>query len=68
MNLIQESQQTFEKIAKECQDRVIAKRAICADVDSNIRLLQLQRNEKGDRLSYYKNVIDSGKDKPVQAI
>lgn len=68
MNLIQESQQTFEKIAKECQERVITKKAICADVDANIRLLKVQRNEKGDRLSFYKNVIDSGRDKPMHAM
>lgn len=38
MNLIQESQQTFEKIAKECHDNIEAKRAIIADVDANCKL------------------------------
>lgn len=47
---------------------MITKKAICADVDANIRLLKVQRNEKGDRLSFYKNVIDSGRDKPMHAM
>ena len=44
MNLIQESQQTYEKIAKECEDNIEAKRAIITDVDANIRLLSESRN------------------------
>ena len=59
MNLIQEAQQTYEKIAKECQDTIEAKRAIIADVDANVGLLQESRNQKVDRLAYYKNVLDS---------
>ena len=59
MNLIQESQQTYEKIAKECQDNIEAKRAIITDVDANIRLLADSRNQKVGRLAYYKNVLDS---------
>ena len=59
MNLLQESQQTYEKIAKECQDTVEDKRAIILDVDNNVRLLQESRNQKMDRLAYYQNVLDS---------
>ena len=36
-----------------------AKRAIITDVDANVRLLQESRNQKLDRLAYYKNVLDS---------
>ena len=65
MNLIQESQSTLEKVVKECQETVHARKMICKDVDANIKLLQDQKKSKLDRLTFYKQVIDSGKDKDV---
>jgi len=38
MNLIQESQDTYEKIKIECAESVKAKRLIINDVDANIKL------------------------------
>ena len=57
MNLLQESQQTYEKIEKSCADAIKAKEAIVADVDTNIRLQKAAKQEKLDRLAYYKSMM-----------
>ena len=43
MNLIGETQQTFEKIMKESENRVLEKRNVILEVDNNIKLLRDSR-------------------------
>ena len=59
MNLIQESQDTYDKIKKDCEESVKAKRLIINDVDSNIKLQKEVRLQKLASLNYYKEVLDS---------
>ena len=40
MNLLQENQQTLEKIERESQEKISAKRAKLIELDSNIKLLE----------------------------
>ena len=40
MNLLQDSQQTLEKMEKEAQETVAAKRVKVEELDYNIRLLE----------------------------
>ena len=43
MNLIGETQQTFEKIMKESENRILEKRNVILEVDNNIKLLRDSR-------------------------
>jgi len=40
MNLLQENQQTLEKIERESREKINAKRAKLIELDSNIKLLE----------------------------
>ena len=59
MNLLQENQQTLEKMEKESQEVVAAKRLKIVELENNIKLLQDSHQGRQDRLTYYKNMLDS---------
>ena len=58
MNLLQDSQQTLEKMEKEAADTVAAKRSKVEELDTNIHLLEDMFGQKQDRLAYYRNMLD----------
>ena len=59
MNLLQENQQTLEKMEKESREVIAARRAKINDIDKNILMLQDSHTSRQDSLSYYKNMLDS---------
>lgn len=59
MNLLQENQQTLEKMEKESRDVIAARRAKINDIDKNILMLQDSHTSRQDSLTYYKNMLDS---------
>ena len=59
MNHIGDLQQTFEKIENNSADTVHAKSMIITEVDNNIRLLKESKQQKLERLAYYRNMLDS---------
>ena len=59
MNLLQDNQQTLEKIEAESAQSIAAKRRKIAELDSNIRQLQDGYKSRQQRLTYFKNMTDS---------
>ena len=59
MNLIQEQQQSLEKIEKETEARIDAKKQLISDVTSNLAHLEEAKTLQFERLTYYKNVMDA---------
>ena len=62
MNLFQDRTQTLEKMEKESQATIAARRAKIIELDNNIKLLKDSMQGRQDRLTYYQNMlVDSNK-------
>ena len=59
MNLIQEQQQSLEKIEKDSEAKIQAKELLLRDVQANLEHLEEARQIQFDRYIYYKTVMDA---------
>ena len=59
INLIQDNEQTLEKIKKESTATIAARQAKIDEVDKNIQMLILSRGEREKKHKYYMNVLNS---------